>query len=111
VEFDEMFDEKEVNDALTYDPEVIKGEMELAKKARDYWKSIYPVEHDDRATPPRKPGTGRDSIHTFRRRRKVGVRCDDPIGHILEYGSDQVPEFACRAKTEEYFNNGGGGET
>jgi hypothetical protein len=104
VEFEEMFDEKEVSDALSYDPDVVKGMVEVAKEARDYWKSIYPVEHDDRATPPRPPGTGRDSIHVVRRRRYVAVKCDDPIAHIIEYGSDQVPEFACRARTEEYIN-------
>jgi hypothetical protein len=110
MDFEDMFDEKELEDALSYDPDVIKGEVELANQACDYWKSIYPVEHDERANPPRPPGTGRDSIHVIRRRRYVAVRAEDPIAHILEYGSVQVPEYATRARTEEYFNKGGGGD-
>lgn len=101
-----MFDEQEVSDALTYDPDVVKGMVEFAGEARDYWKSIYPVEQDNRASPPRPPGTGRDSIHVVRRRRRVAVVCEDPIAHILEYGSVNVPEYAARARTEEHFNNG-----
>jgi hypothetical protein len=90
--------------------ELNKGKIALANAACEYWKSIYPVEHDDRAHPPRPPGTGRDSIHVVVRHGgdSVAVVCDDPIGHIIEWGSVNSPEFACRARTEEYFNHAGG---
>jgi hypothetical protein len=103
-----IFDQRDIDEALASDPDVIKQKLELADRAAEYWKSIYPVEQDQRATPPRPPGTGRDSIAVVRHGKNVSVVCSDPIAHIIEYGSVQVHEFGCRARTQDYFNNGGG---
>lgn len=105
----DFIDQRDIDEALRSDPDVVAQKLELAGKAAEYWKSIYPVEHDDRQTPPRPPGTGRDSIHVEKHGDNVSVVCSDPIAHILEYGTAQVPEYACRVRTEDHFNNGGGG--
>jgi hypothetical protein len=105
----DFIDQRDIDEALKTDSDVHQQKLELANKACEYWKSIYPVEHDDRQTPPRPPGTGRDTIHVVRRGDDVSVVCSDPIAHILEYGSRSTPEFACRVRTEDHFNNGGGG--
>jgi hypothetical protein len=109
---DAVFDQKDFDEALANDPDAIKAKLELAEKACEHWRSIYPVEHDERKTPPRPPGTGRDSIHVRHNGSSVSVVCGDEIAAVLEYGSvNGVPEFACRARTQEYFNNGGGQKT
>jgi hypothetical protein len=104
----DFIDQRDIDQALKSDPDVVQQKLALAGKAAEYWKSIYPVEHDGRATPPRPPGTGRDSIHVVKRGDNVSVRCEDPIAHIIEYGTAQVSEYACRVRTEAHFNGGGG---
>jgi hypothetical protein len=106
AELSDFIEDKDINDCLAEDPEVIAAKIELAELATEYWKSIVPV--DDSRYPPRPPGTDREDISVFHRGHTVAVVNDDPIAHIIEYGSVQVPESACRARTEEYFNNGGG---
>lgn len=107
MDLNELIDQKEIDEALESDPDVVKAKIELATKAVEYWKSIYPVEHDQRTTPPRPPGTGRDSIHVVVTPRAVAAVNDDEIAHILEYGSVNVHEYATRARTEDHFNHGG----
>lgn len=83
----------EIDRALEEDPDVVKAKMGFADKVVDYAKSISPVDS----------GKYRDGIRKRRRGNGVSIEFTDPISNIIEYGSEDTPEFAIRAKTEAHF--------
>lgn len=90
---DDLFDPDELAAALK-DAAVLEAKLDLAERAADYWKSIAPED----------TGEYQESIHVVHEGDTVAVVCDSPIAHIIEYGSIDTPEFACRARTEAHFN-------
>lgn len=84
-------------------PEVKAAKVKLAEEAAAYWRSISPVgtpaESDDH------PGQYLASIEV-KVTDKVKVGTDDPIAHLIEYGTVDTPEFALRIKTQEAFGGG-----
>lgn len=95
--WEDLFDmsEEEILAQLEQDPEVIAQELELAEEAADYWRSISPEES----------GTYKDSIEVVQSGTDVAVVAQDPKANLIEFGSIHNPEYACRARTEEYFNS------
>ena len=93
---EDLFDPADIADALKTQ-EVIAAEIDLAERAADYAKSIAPEESGDYI----------DAIHVVHDGDTVAVVFGDPAAHIIEYGSEDTPEFAVRARTEAYFNGGG----
>lgn len=73
--------------------EVLKAKIALANKAKTYWRRIA----------PRDSGEYRDSIKVTVKGNDVSVGSDDPKANIIEYGSEDTPEFACRAQTQARF--------
>lgn len=74
--------------------EVTRAKLELADAVVEYARSISPED------------TGKYKRDTkVRRRGKNGVSVEwaDPVSNIIEYGSDDTPEFAVRAKAVEHF--------
>lgn len=79
-------------------PDVLAGKIEQAKKVVAYAQSISPVDS----------GKYKKGIKVRRYGRTgVGVVWTDPISNIIEFGSNDTPEFAIKAKTEEHFNHRG----
>ncbi len=93
---DDFIDQADIDEALRSD-DVIAGALELAQRVADYWRSISPVD----------TGAYQDSIEVQRAGDNVYVVATDPQAHIIEYGSEDTPEFAPRARTEAYFSEGG----
>lgn len=66
------------------------------------WKDYSPVGGTDDP----HPGLYRDSVRITKPaaggKGQVGATVD--YAHIIEYGSEDTPEFAPRAKTEAHFN-------
>lgn len=88
-----------LDEQLAADPDVNAGLDEFMEdEVVPVWKDKSPVEH----------GTYRDSIKVTKRahngRGQVGA--EDEKANIIEYGSNDTPEFAPRAKTEAHFNQG-----
>lgn len=92
----ELFESDELAHFLESD-EVVAATMEVAQRAAEYWRSIAPEDS----------GEYKDSIHAARYGNEVYVQADDPKAYLIEYGTVDTPEFACRARTEAYFNAGG----
>jgi hypothetical protein len=78
----------DIDGYLEGDDEVVKAKVDLAQDGVDYAKSIAPVD----------TGYYRDHIEVQRR------GFNDPKAAIIEYGTEDNPAFAIRAKTENHFN-------
>jgi hypothetical protein len=74
--------------------EVLKGKIELAEKAAAYWRRISPED----------TGEYIDSIKVHVKGDDVWVGSDDDKANLIEYGSENNPEFAPRAKTQARFS-------
>jgi hypothetical protein len=90
---EDFFDANDIAEWLHGD-EVKQAKIALATEAVAYWQDIAPVES----------GEYRDSIHVAEYGDEVYAQADDPKAGIIEYGTEDTPEFACRARTEAYFN-------
>lgn len=84
----------EILDAVNGDPDVIAAKRDLAEQAAEYWRSVSPVDEGDYV----------ESIEVVQDGPEVAVVAQDPKAHIIEWGSEDTPEFAPRTKTEEFFN-------
>ncbi len=73
--------------------EVLEGKIKLAEKAVVYAKRISPVD----------TGEYRDRWGVEVDGRNVDVVNTDPIANILEFGSEDTPEFAVRAQVQAKF--------
>jgi len=80
--------EAEMNSA-----EVLEAKIELAEKAAAYWRRISPED----------TGEYIDSIEVRVDGNDVSVGSDDDKAHYIEYGTEDTPEFAPRAKTQARF--------
>lgn len=69
---------------------------------------VVPVWRDNS---PVDTGEYRDSIRVTKRARggRGQVGATDPKANLIEYGTEDTPEFAPRAKTEAHFNQPGTG--
>ena len=95
--FEELFGTSE--DAVLNSAEIRAAEIALAERVAEYWKDLA-LEHKD-------TGEYIDSINVVKDGDTVAVVASSDIAHILEFGSEDTPEYAFRARTESYFNNGG----
>ncbi len=98
-EFAKLVGEDQIDEELK-SSDVKQASLKLAADAVDYAKSISPV--GDGKDP--HPGRYRDSIHV-EDGEQVSVVFDDPEANLIEYGSINNPEYAIRARTEEFINN------
>lgn len=74
--------------------QVHQAKLELAQRGVDYAKSIAPVD----------TGKYRDLIEVEDDDDEVYVAFNDEISAIIEYGTEDTPEFAVLARTEAYIN-------
>lgn len=93
------FDEFGVSDAefnreLESD-RVLEARIELAEEVAQYWRRIAPVD----------TGDYRDSIHVVVRGDDVRVRADDEAAPYIEYGTEDTPEHAPRARVQAKFGS------
>ncbi len=95
-------DTKAVADTINNDAAIIAAKLELAQAAAEYWRSIAPV--GDPADDPNS-GAYRDSITVEQDGDNVYVVAKDYKAHWIEWGTETMDEFACRARTEEHFNS------
>lgn len=77
------------------DPQIIAAKRALATEAAAYAQSIAPQDSGDY----------KDSIGVYEEGTTVGVIFADPAAAAIEYGTEDTPEFAVRARTEEHFNS------
>lgn len=74
-------------------PEVLRGRIALAEKAAAYW----------RRASPELTGEYIDSIEVQVHGDDVDVSATDDKANLIEYGTEDTPEFAPRAKTQARF--------
>lgn len=93
----DFIDQRDIDDHLENDPDIVAGKLELAKEVAEYAKSISPEDE----------GTYKDGIKVRRHGRSgVGIHWTDPKSNLIELGTIDTPEFAVQARTEEYFRGG-----
>lgn len=93
----DFIDQADIDAHLETDPDILKGKLELANEIADYAKSISPEDS----------GEYKDGIKVRRHGRGgVGVHWTDPKSNLIENGTEDTPEFAVQARTEEYFRGG-----
>lgn len=86
--------------AAAREAEIHEALVALAHRGAEYWKTIA-LEHKD-------TGEYIDSIIVVDNGiDDVAVVATSEVAHLLEFGTVDTPEFAFRARTESYFNNGG----
>lgn len=86
----------EIDEHLESSPDVLAGKLELAEEVVDYARSISPEDEGDY----------KDGIKVRRHGRSgVGVHWTDPKSGLIEYGTEDTPEFAVRRRTIEHFRN------
>lgn len=84
----------EIDDYLEGDPDILAGKLELANEVVQYAQSISPVDSGDY----------RDGIKARRYGKAgVGVVWTDEKSNLIEYGTENTPAHAVRAKTIEHF--------
>lgn len=90
---------REATIEVNNDPEVRAAKIKLAGEIAEYWKGIAPV-----GDPAKDPHSGqyRDSIHVHEGK-GIAVIADAPNAWFVEYGTNNIHESACRARTEAYF--------
>lgn len=91
----ESMSPEEIAAAIDSLPEVVEAKIAVAEQGADYAKSISPEE----------TGTYRDNINVHQNGAAVWVGFDDEKANLIEYGTEDTPEYAIRAKTEERFND------
>ena len=91
----DLIPQADIDGALENDDAIIAYELAVAKQAAEYARSIAPVDE----------GEYRDGIRVGRRgNRGVVVEFSDYKSHWVEYGTEDTPASAVRAKTEDRFN-------
>lgn len=91
----DFIDQADIKGYLEEDDEVVQAEVELAKQAVSYAKSIAPVE----------TGNYRNSIRVGRRgNRGVVVEFAAPHAHLVEFGTEDQEPNPVRAKTENHLS-------
>ncbi len=91
-------DADEIDAYLEDAPEAIEAKVELGTQVVEYARSIAPEDQGDY----------KDGIVVIRRGKSgVGVDFTDEISNLVEYGTEDTPEFAVRARTIAYFGGTG----
>lgn len=90
---EDFFDKSDIDQWL-HSEEVHRAKVDLASEAVAYWQGISPVDK----------GEYRDSIHVADYGDQVYAQADSDEAGYIEYGTEDTPEFACRARTEAYFS-------
>lgn len=93
LDFYDVFDRDEVNDFLESDEDIADGKFELAQEAADFARSIAPVDTAEY----------RDEIAAKRDGAGVYVEFGSEISNLVEYGTEDTPEFAVRHRMEAKF--------
>lgn len=98
---DQDFDDLVNGEPIKVDDELLADMLALAEDAAEYARSIAPV-----GDPNEDPHSGayRDNIVVEQKGNNVYVAFNDPKSHWIEYGTEHMPEYAIRARTEEHFN-------
>jgi hypothetical protein len=92
----DFIDQDDIDAHLEDDPDILAGKLELAEDVVDYAQSIAPVDS----------GEYKDGIRVRRYGKSgVGIEFSDPKSNLIEYGTEDTPAFAVRAKTIEHFRN------
>jgi hypothetical protein len=92
----DFIDQSEIDEYLETSPDVLQAKLELADEVVDYARSISPEDS----------GEYKDGIKSRRYGRTgVGVVWTDDKSDLIEYGTEDTPEFAIRARTEEHFRS------
>lgn len=82
------------------DESITEAKLVMAREAAAYARSIAPVDEGDY----------RDGIQVGHRGASgVGVEFTDWKSHIIEFGSEDTPEFGIIARTADHFRSGGAG--
>lgn len=84
---------EEVDAALEDDPDVVKVKSGFADEVVEYAQSISPEDS----------GEYKNGIRKRRRGNGFSIEFTDPKSNLIEYGTEDTPEFAVRAKTEAHF--------
>lgn len=96
AELSDFIDQAEIDAAIHGPdklPEVIDAELALANDAVDYARALAPVDTEN----------FKDSIHVYQDDDRYGIQSDDEAANIIEYGSEDTPEFAVFTRTAEHF--------
>lgn len=89
----DYFDQADIDRAMETDPDVRKAKRELAEDAVKFAQSKAPVDEGDY----------RNGIKVIEDGDEVGIGFTDPKSHIIEYGSEDTPEFGIMAQTQARF--------
>ncbi|MDV6979655.1 hypothetical protein [Mycobacterium intracellulare] len=92
--------QSEIDDYLENSEDLLEGKLELAREVVEYARSISPEDTGEYKAGIKVRRYGRAG---------VGVVWTDPKSNIIEYGTEDTPEFAVRARTEAHFNHPGSG--
>lgn len=100
MEFSEMVSPEELAKAIRTEGKIRVGLDVLAQQVKSYWQSIAPI----------NSGRYAGSIRIKKAKDKEGnsirrVGTNHPAAHIIEYGSNDTPAFAVRAKVEGHFGD------
>lgn len=86
-----------VEDYLENSEDLLEGKLELAGEVVDHARSISPED----------TGDYKDGIVARRHGRAgVGVHWTAEHSNLVENGTEHTPEYAIKARTEEYFRSG-----
>lgn len=96
-----MISEDDFLKAVREDAKVQAGLDELAQQVKSYWQEIAPVDTGEYAASLRVRKM-KDRDGTPMRR----VTNTHPAAHIIEYGSNDTPKRAVRARVENHFKEG-----
>lgn len=99
MQFFDMISEDDFLEAVRKDADVQRGLDELAQQVKSYWQEISPKDTGKYAGSIRiKKTKGKDGVPMRR------VTNTDPIAHLIEYGTNDTPKFAVRAKVASHFD-------
>lgn len=101
MRFFDMISEDDFRKAVREDADVQAGLDELASEVKEYWQEVAPKDTGEYAASVKVRRVKRDADGNPMRR----VSTSHPAAHIIEYGSNDTPKFATRAKVANHFNS------
>jgi hypothetical protein len=100
MDFHDMVSEDDLRKAIRNSAEVNAGLDKLAQEVKAYWQEIAPKDSGQYAASTRVRKV-KDKDGTPMRR----ITNTHPAAHIIEYGSNDTPKFAVRARVAGHFGN------